>query len=80
MNIVIINTFNIKSVERKVSIPINEITKVQVKKSFIPSRRVIIIHTKDLKIKISVMLNSMGCDITDQKENAECLIEKLLEI
>ncbi len=80
INIVMINSFNVKSIENQIIVPINTITKVTVKKSFIPKRRIIIVEADSYKMKISVMLNSIGADLPKQKEHAELLFEKLLNI
>ena len=80
INIVMINSFNIKSIENQITVPLNTITKVKVKKSFIPQRRIVIIETDSYKMKISVMLNSIGADLPKQKDYAELLFERLLNI
>ncbi len=77
IHIAIIDSFDVSEVKGYLSISLEDIIKVSIKKSLIPSRKIIRIQTKTMKMKISVMSNSIGADISCQKENVQLLIEKL---
>lgn len=80
LDIVVLNNFSAKK-EYEFSIQLNDITKIKIKKSIIPSRRVLILYLNDNKeIKISIMNNAIGTNIKNQKENVNILIEKLKKL
>ncbi|MBE6159540.1 MAG: hypothetical protein E7157_00620 [Lactobacillales bacterium] len=80
LDVVVLNNFSSKK-EYEFSINLNDITKIKIKKSIIPNRRVLILYLNNNKeIKISIMNNAKGTNIKNQKENVNLLIEKLKKI
>lgn len=68
---VIVNSVNVSKIENRLSLPLNSITKAEVKGWLLPGRKVVMLHFGKEKMKISLMNNAIGSDIQGQKENVE---------
>jgi len=71
LNMVIVNSVNVSKIENRLSLPLNSITKAEVKGGLLPGRKVVMLHFGKEKMKISLMNNAIGSDIQGQKENVE---------
>lgn len=75
LNFVIVDTMNVSKVKNRMSIPKDSITKMKVKGSFVPGRKVMILCFGKTKLKISMMSHAIGSDIQGQRENVEKLCQ-----
>ncbi len=80
LKIVIVNASKISEVLTALSIPLVDITKVEVKKSGTITQRLVSLYMNEVKYTLSIMLNSWLSDVKKQKENGQYLIKKLEEL
>lgn len=73
----IVGKFNCSQIKGYFSIHFDGITKVKIKKNFIPGRTIIEIFVDKNSIKISFVNNTIGSDMQGQKEGVESIIKKL---
>lgn len=71
LNIVIVNSIDVSSIENRLSLPLSSITKAKVKGGLLPGRKVAMLYYGKDKMKISLMNHAIGSDIQNQKENVE---------
>lgn len=71
LNFVVVDPVNVRNIKNRISIPMECITKAEVKGGFLPGRKVVMVYLGKDKLKISLMNNTMGSDIQGQKENVE---------
>ena len=62
---------NVRNIKNRISIPMECITKAEVKGGLLPGRKVVTVYFEKNKFKISLMNNAIGSDIQGQKENVE---------
>lgn len=68
LNFAIINSFNPSKIKEQLSIPLDSLNKVKVKKSFIPGRYIIKLRFEKSGMKLVLMNNTWGTDLVGQKE------------
>lgn len=78
LNIVTLDKFTAKS-QSQYSIKLTDITNLKIKKSIIPGRRLLIFNVGKEKIKVSIMNNAIGTNISNQKENVKALLNNLFD-
>lgn len=71
INFVIIDSIDVSKVKNRLSVPVGNIGKAEVKKGLIPGRTTVILHIENTKMKLILMNNTVGSDIKGQKENVE---------
>ena len=71
LNFVVVDSVNVRNIKNRISIPMECITKAEVKGGFLPGRKVVMLYFGKDKLKISLMNNAIGSDIQGQKENVE---------
>ncbi len=71
LNFVVVDSVNVRNIKNRISIPIECITKAEVKGGLLPGRKVVMVYFGKEKLKISLMNNAIGSDIQGQKENVE---------
>ena len=69
LNLVIVNSIDVSSIENRLSLPLSSITKAKVKGGLLPGRKVALLYFGKDKMKISLMNHAIGSDIQNQKEN-----------
>lgn len=79
LNIVTIDSVNVEKETGNYSIALSDITSLKIKSGLF-GRKVILLETADLKLKISITVNALMSDIKDQKENRELVLEKLASL
>lgn len=65
---VIVKTMKVNEIEETFKLPYDAITKVKIKSSIIPGRKVVHIYSDLGKYHLSLMNNAIGSDIRGQKE------------
>lgn len=74
-----LGSFNVSEIKSVFSIPLNQIKKIKKKFSIIPGRTILMLYiSKNNTLKLSLMNNSIGSDIKNQKENVQCFLNTLL--
>ena len=71
LNFVVVDSVNVRNIKNRISIPMECITKAEVKGGLLPGRKVVTVYFEKNKFKISLMNNAIGSDIQGQKENVE---------
>ena len=71
LNFVVVDSVNVRNIKNRISIPMECITKAEVKGGLLPGRKVVTVYFEKNKLKISLMNNAIGSDIQGQKENVE---------
>ena len=71
LNFVVVDSVNVRNIKNRISIPIERITKAEVKGGLLPGRKVVMVYFGKEKLKIPLMNNAIGSDIQGQKENVE---------
>ena len=81
IHIVCIHSFDVSKVKAVITIPYNEISSIKIKRSLIPGGHIILIRCfQNSRLKISVMNNSIGTDMKNQKENAHKFFDILSNV
>lgn len=75
----VMSSLDCSKVKYAFEVPFSKIDKVKVKKSLIPGRQLLFIHKEKSKLKLSLMTNSIGTDIKDQKTGVETIISAMKE-
>lgn len=73
INFVIVDSIDVSKVKNRLSIPLDSITKAEVKKGFIPGRTTVLLHFQNSTIKLALMNNTVGSDLQGQKEGVAAL-------
>ena len=71
LNFVVVDSVDVRNIKNRISIPMECITKAEVKGGLLPGRKVVTVYFEKNKLKISLMNNAIGSDIQGQKENVE---------
>lgn len=74
---VIIKTMKVNEIVDSFKLPYDAITKVKIKSSIIPGRRVVHIDANIGKLELSLMNNAIGSDIQGQKEAVQYFCDNI---
>lgn len=80
MNFVVVDSVNVRNIKNRISIPMECITKTEVKGGLLPGRKVVTVYFEKNKLKISLMNNAIGSDIQGQKENVERFCQMIQKV
>ena len=80
LNFVVVDSVNVRNIKNRISIPMECITKAEVKGGFLPGRKVVMLYFGKEKLKISLMNNAIGSDIQGQKENVERFCQMIQKV
>ena len=75
LNFVVVDSVNVRNIKNRISIPMECITKAEVKGGFLPGRKVVMLY-----FGISLMNNAIGSDIQGQKENVERFCQMIQKV
>lgn len=77
MHFVMLDPFQTSIVNDYVTIGLDTITRVKIKKGFTPGRRIIFLYFGKKKMRMALMSHSMGTDLQGQKEGVQRFCELL---
>ena len=75
--VAVLGTLDISKINGRVCIPFQDIEKVSVKRGLIPSQRIIKIKSKGIKMKISLVNNTITAKVKNQKGGMAGICEAL---
>ena len=75
--VAVLGTLDISKINGRVCIPFQDIEKVSVKRGLIPSQRIIKIKSKGIKMKISLVNNTINAKVKNQKGGMAGICEAL---
>jgi len=75
----VMETFDCFKVKYAFAVPFTQIDKAKVKKSLLPGRHVVKIYVGKQCLKLSLVTNTIGTDIQDQKQGVEFILAELGE-
>jgi len=75
----VMETFDCDKVKYAFEVPFAQIDKVKVKKSLLPGRHVVNIYVSKQCLKLSLVTNTIGTDIQNQKEGVAIILAELEE-
>jgi len=73
----VMETFDCYKVKCAFEVSFEQIEKVKVKKSILPGRSVVYIYSSKQRLKLSLVTNTIGTDIKDQKEGIRIILAEL---
>lgn len=73
----VMNAMDCSKVKYAFEIPFSKIDKVKVKKSIIPGRHFLYIYKEKSKIKLSLVTNTIGTNLKDQKSGVETIVSAM---
>ena len=75
----VMETFDCYKVKYAFEVPFAQIEKVKAKKSLLPGRHVVNIYVSKHCLKLSLVTNTIGSDIKNQKEGVELILAEIAE-
>ena len=78
--IAVLETFDISHIYGKICIPFNQFDEVKIKKGLVPSQRIIKMKSGKMKLKLSLVNNTITAKVKDQKLGMQKICEALEKI
>jgi len=75
----VMETFDCSKVKYAFEVPFVQIEKVKVKKSLLPGRHVVNVFIGKQCLKLSLVTNTIGSDIQNQKQGVETILAEVAE-
>ena len=75
--VAVLGTFDISKINGKICLPFTGIESVKVKHGLIPSQRIIKLKAEGLKLKISLVNNTITAKVKEQKQGIAGICEAL---
>ena len=75
--IAVLDTFDISHIHGRICIPFDEIGDMKIKRGMVPSQRIIKIKNSSVKLKLSLVNNSITARVKDQKAGMQTILGTL---
>lgn len=75
--IAVMDTFDISRIYKKISLPFEEIQQLKIKRGLMPSQRIIQLKGDGIKLKISLVNNSVTARVKNQKQGMQTICSTL---